>query len=70
MKTNVAPYPVFTPCRDESCTIVELHPEHEPPKYGRGRPPKVCPSCCRAIQVKNDKKWCGSCGWSNEGQPA
>lgn len=53
-------------CRNESCTIVEIHEAHRITST-RGAPPKDCPSCLAPIPRGQGAK-CTKCGWDRRGQ--
>jgi hypothetical protein len=56
--------PAFTPCREERCQTLGLHPAHVVP-VGRGRQPRRCPVCNGAI-VREPRKYarCTRCAWN------
>jgi hypothetical protein len=49
-------------CRDERCSIEEIHPPH-PFVETRGDAPRYCPHCKRTIPPKQGAR-CFECGWS------
>lgn len=55
----------FIPCRDETCSRLGLHEQHDPVIERRGTQTSACPQCkCKDFVILNRKRVeCVRCKW-------